>query len=182
MNNFVKPGLFAVGLAFCLASPVAAQIEKNPVGAINATIGGEAYAGETLDVPSEGTSTADFQSFGPVTTLSIQAHDPQAESIMHNVVAIEISIMGEGTSASIMDGSSISWWPDGMSVPFYLSDGSGVVPEVNIDDLSLEDGAGFIKGSFSALICRYEKILEEPDMDDCRPVEGSFDTALRDAS
>lgn len=54
MKHFCKPGLAAAGFVFCLVSPAMAQIGKNPVGAINATIDGETYAGETLDVPSEG--------------------------------------------------------------------------------------------------------------------------------
>ncbi|WP_205758644.1 hypothetical protein [Qingshengfaniella alkalisoli] len=178
-RSVFKPVPGAVGLVLCLAVPGLAQIEKTSVGAINATIGGEPYAGDTLDVPSEGTATADFQSFGPVTMISVQAHDPQDESIMHNVLSIEISLMGEGASATLMEDPTVWWWPEGMSEPFYFSEDSGVVPDVKIDELSLEDGAAAIKGSFSAQICRKESMFAEADMNECKPIEGTFDTALR---
>jgi hypothetical protein len=172
--------LTASGLTLCLAQPVLAQIAKTPVGAVEATIDGEPYSGETLDVPSEGTSTAEVRSFGPVTSISIQAHDPEAESIMRNILSIEVSLMGSDASASIME-ASLSWWPDGMSEPFYLSEDSGTAPEVLLDALSLEDGAAAARGSFSAVVCRRDSMFAEPDTSDCRQVEGTFDTALRKA-
>ncbi|MFW8566112.1 hypothetical protein [Orrella sp. 11846] len=174
------PILAAFGLAFCMAQPALAQIARTPVGAVNATIDGTPYAGETLDVPSEGTSTAEFRSFGPTASLSIQAHDPEAESIMRNVLSIKISLMGSDASASIMD-ASVSWWPDGMSKPFYLSEDSGTAPEVVFDALSLEDGASTAQGSFSAIVCRKDSMFAEADTSDCRQVEGTFDTPLRKA-
>ena len=87
MKLYQAPVLAAFGLALCLAQPALAQIVRTPVGAVNATIDGTPYSGETIDVPSEGTSTAEFRSFGPVTSISIQAHDPEAESIMRNVLS-----------------------------------------------------------------------------------------------
>lgn len=177
MNPYQAPILAAFGLTLCLAQPALAQTARTPVGAVNATIDGTPYAGETLDVPSEGTSTAEFQSFGPVTSISIQAHDPEAESIMHNVLTIEVSLMGSDPSASIMD-ASISWWPEGMSPPFYLSEDSGTAPQIVFDALSLEDEAA-AQGSFSAVVCRRESMFAEADTSDCLPVEGSFDTVLR---
>ncbi|QRX65052.1 hypothetical protein JS578_13350 (plasmid) [Dysgonomonadaceae bacterium zrk40] len=174
------PILAAFGLTLCLAQPALAQIARTPVGAVNATIDGTPYAGETLDVPSEGTTTAEFRSFGPVTSLSIQAHDPQAESIMRNVLSVEVSLMGSDASASIMD-VSVSWWPDGMSEPFYLSEDSGTAPEIVFDAISLEDGAAAAQGSFSAVVCRRDGMFADADTSDCLPIEGTFDTALRKA-
>ena len=79
MKPYKAPILAALGLTLYMVQPALTQIAKTAVGAVDATIDGAPYAGETLDVPSEGTSTAEFRSFGPVTSLSIQAHDPQAE-------------------------------------------------------------------------------------------------------
>lgn len=171
--------LAASGLTLCLAQPALAQIATTPVGAVNATIDGEPYTGETLDVPSEGTSTAEIRSFGPVTSIQIQAHDPEADSLMRNVLTIEVSLMGSDASASIME-TTISWWPEGMSPPYYLGEDSGTAPEVVFDRLSLEDG-GSAQGRFSAVLCRRDSLLAEADTSDCLPVEGTFDTALRKA-
>ena len=179
MKLHKAPILAAFGLTLCLAQPALAQIAITPVGAVNATIDGEPYSGETLDVPSEGTSTAEFRSFGPVTSISIQAHDPEADSLMRNVLTIEVSLMGSDASASIME-TTISWWPEGMSPPYYLGEDSGTAPEVVFDRLSLEDG-GSAQGRFSAVLCRRDSLLAEADTSDCLPVEGTFDTALRKA-
>lgn len=179
MNLYQAPILAAFGLTLCLAQPALAQIARTPVGAVNATINQDPYVGETLDVPSEGTSTAEFRSFGPVTSISIQAHDPEAESIMSNVLSIEVSLMGSDAAASMIE-PSVSWWPEGMSSPFYLSEDSGTDPEVIFDALSLKDGAS-AQGSFSAVVCRRDGMFAEADTSDCLPVEGTFDTALRKA-
>ncbi|RDD99789.1 hypothetical protein DTW92_02525 [Paracoccus pantotrophus] len=179
MKLYQAPILAAFGLTLCLAQPALAQIAKTAMGSVEATIGDSAYSGETLDVPSEGTSTAEIRSFGPVTSIQIQAHDPESESIMRNVLTIEVSLMGSDASASIME-TTISWWPEGMSPPYYLGDDNGTAPEVVFDRLSLEDG-GSAQGRFSAVLCRRDSLLAEADTSDCLPVEGTFDTALRKA-
>ncbi|WP_417584397.1 hypothetical protein [Pelagibacterium sp.] len=178
MKLYPAPILAAFGLTLCLAQPALGQIAKTVVGSVEATIGDMAYAGETLDVPSEGTSTAEIRSFGPVTSISIQAHDPEADSLMRNVLTIEVSLM-EGNASGFEP--SVAWWPEGMSPPFYLSEDSGRAPEIVFDALSLEDEAAAAQGSFSAVVCRRESMLTEADTSDCRQVEGTFDTALRKA-
>lgn len=86
-----------------ISQTATAQIETVPVGTVTATIGEAAYVGETLDVPSEGTSTAEWRTFGPVSSLSIQANDPDAESIMQGILTIEISLMGTDASGATTD-------------------------------------------------------------------------------
>ena len=180
MRLYQAPTLAAFGLVICMAHPALAQIGKTPMGTLEATIDGMPYSGETLNVASEGTSTAEFRSFGPVTSLSIQAHDPQAQSIMHNILTIEVSLMGTDASASVMD-VSVSYWPEGMGEPFYLSEDSGTAPQIDFDALSLEDGTSAAQGNFSAVICRRDGMFADTDTGDCRQVEGTFDTALRKA-
>jgi hypothetical protein len=169
----------ALASAFLLTSASLARTGTTPIGEIEATIGDTSYVGETLDVPSEGTSTAEYQSFGPVLSISIQAHDPRSDSIMHNVLSIEISLMGTDASASLMEGSSVSWWPKGMGEPFYMSENSGQEPEIALETISLDEGAARATGRFSARMCRQDSFTSKPDLTDCLTVEGRFDTALR---
>lgn len=161
-----------------MSQTATARIETVPVGTVTATIGEAAYAGETLDVPSEGTSTAEWRIFGPVSTLSIQAHDPEAASIMQGILSIEISLMGTDASAAMMD-ASVSWWPEGMNEPFYISEAIGPDLEIAIDSLSLKDEGSTITGSFTAELCRKDSFFAETDRGNCLPVEGRFDTALK---
>ncbi|MWD29668.1 hypothetical protein E0K89_019490 [Aquicoccus sp. SCR17] len=157
-----------------------AQIETAPVGTVTATIGEAAYEGETLDVPSEGTSTAEWRTFGPVSSLSIQAHDPDAESVMQGILTIEISLMGTDASAAMMD-ASVSWWPEGMNAPFYMNEDIGGDLSISIDTLSLEEEGSTITGSFSSQLCRKDSFFADADMGECIPVEGRFDTSLKKA-
>ncbi|MEY8839577.1 hypothetical protein AB9K41_11175 [Cribrihabitans sp. XS_ASV171] len=171
--------VIATGLLM-ISQTAIARIETVPVGTVTATIGEEAYEGETLDVPSEGTSTAEWRTFGPVASLSIQAHDPDAESIMQGIMTIEISLMGTDASAAMMD-ASVSWWPEGMNAPFYMNEEIGGGLSISIDTLSLEEEGSTITGSFSAQLCRKESFFADADTENCLPVEGHFDTALKKA-
>lgn len=169
----------AVTLAFTvgLAMPAVAQMQKNAVGTIEATIDGVAYRGETLEVPSEGTSTAGFMAIGPMTSVTIQAHDPDSDNIMHNVLNIELTMSGDALVGSMIP-PSLSYWPAGMNAPFFISEESGTEPSVTIDEVSFADGEAFIRGSFSARPCKQESFFAEIDTDDCVTVEGTFDTFL----
>lgn len=153
--------------------------ETVPMGTMTATIGSEAYAGKTLDVPSEGTSTAEVRTIGPMMSVSIQAHDPEAASIMQGILAVDFMLMGTDGSSTPMT-PSISCWPEGMNAPFFQSEEGGTA-EVALDDLSLNDPAS-AKGSFAATLCRKDSFFAETDMNDCRIVEGRFETVLREAS
>mgnify|MGYP000924663676 CR=1 FL=1 len=180
MKLLQTPVLTAIGLTLFVGQTALAQTATTSVGAVDARIDGMSYSGETLDVASEGTSTAEVRSFGPITSISIQAHDPKAENIMHNVLGIEVSLMGSETPVSGME-ASVSWWPEGMRNPFYLSEDSGTAPEIVFDALSLDNGSAATQGIFSAVVCRRDTMFAEPDMSDCRQVEGTFDTVMRKA-
>lgn len=153
--------------------------ETVPMGTMTATIDGDTYEGQTLDVPSEGTSTAEVRAFGPMMSVSIQALDPALASRLQGVVVVEFSLMGSGGSPAPMT-PSISWWPDGMNAAFFQSEEGGAA-EVTLDTLSLDDPAS-ATGRFSASLCRKDSFFAEADTDDCKTVEGRFETALRDAS
>lgn len=169
-----------VGLTLCLSQPVMAQTEKVAVGTIAASIGATTYEGETLDVPSDGTATAEFRTFGPMRSVSIQGHDPNAESIMRNVLTLDLMVMGNDASATVSD-ATVAYFPEGMSAPFYHSEQSAPPAQIVLDTLSFEDGAARATGSFTALVCRKDDYFSEADENDCLPVEGRSDTALRDS-
>ncbi|MCC5978100.1 MAG: hypothetical protein JJU21_08570 [Salinarimonas sp.] len=183
MSSFPSPaighvrrtlGLFAFA-ALIAAAPAQAM---EPIGEINGEIGGDSFAWETLDVPSEGTATAEFEAFGPVTTISIQGHEQGGESRMRNVISLDLSLMGEGDAGSIMD-ADISFFPDGLSGPFYISTDAPREAEISFDTLTLSDDAGMAEGSFTALLCRQDSFMTPPDLEDCIEANGRFSTRLR---
>lgn len=153
-------------------------VERSHIGEVNATMDGTAYRGATLAVPSDGTATAEFRKLGPATMISVQAHDPDAESVMSNVFNVSFTLAGEGASAPLT-GVTISYFPEGMDEPFYSSESSETAPQISLEFLSLEEGSALAIGQFTASLCRKERFFAEADTSDCMNVEGSFDTALR---
>ncbi|MFU8863334.1 MAG: hypothetical protein ACNA7O_05425 [Rhodobacterales bacterium] len=166
-------------VVFGLGMPATAQ--TNAIGTVEATIDGVAYRGETLEVPSEGTATAEFMAIGPMTTVTVQAHDPEADSIMHNVLSVELMMEGTELAGPMMP-PTVSYWPEGMRAAFYIMDETGTAPEITIDDVSLVAGEAFIRGSFTAQACKQESFFSEIDLDDCITIEGSFDTPMHETS
>ena len=177
-HNKLRAGVISCLLLSFFGQTVVAQ-ESVAVGTMTATIDGDAYAGQTIDIPSQGTSTAEFRATGPVMSVSIQAHATGAESFMQDVMVVEFMLMGAGGAPNPMT-PSVSWWPEGMNAPFFQSDEGGTA-EVTLDTLSLDDPAS-ATGSFVATLCRKDGFFAEADTSDCRAVEGRFETALREGS
>ncbi len=181
--NFTPARIFCAagltGFALVAAQFSMAQAQSAPMGAIEASIGGKGYVGETRKVPS-GTSTATFQAYGPMVNLTLQAHDPQADRTMQNIVTMQISLMGNDASASVT-ASSVSYWPDGMNEPFYTSEEGGGETQVTFDTLTFNGGDARASGTFTTTVCAKESYFREIDKTDCLPVEGRFDTALHKA-
>lgn len=157
------------------------QIAKEKIGTLAATIDGVAYRGEMLNVPSEGTSTAEFMAFGPMTTVSIQAHDPLADAILDNVFSIDITLTGNDASAGIAD-ASVSYFPEGMSAPFFVNEDNEAETEVTLETLSFETGAASVTGRFKAKLCRKASMFSEADTADCIDTAGTFETALSESA
>ena len=173
------PFTAAMGAILCLPQPALAQKGSKPLGILSATIGGQAYAGHTLEHPSEGTSTANFRSIGPATQITVQAHDPKTKSAMHNVVTLDMTVMGKNAAATVTSGS-VSWWPKGMRQPFYINEGNETNTMVEIETLNLND-SGQITGRFSSMLCKKTSMFAAVDTSDCLPIKGTFETTLRDS-
>lgn len=173
-NAFLSTAL----VTMLMAAPALAI---SPMGEITGEIGDEAFLWETLDVPEEGTATAEFEAFGPVTSVTIQGHEQGGESLMRNVVSLTVSLMGEGASASVMD-VDVSFFPEGMSGAFYMSTDAPRAAEISFDKLDLAGEEGRAEGSFSALLCRQDDFMTPPDVDDCIEARGEFATSLRGRS
>ena len=179
MNHSIIRLLCVGSLIGLGAAPLTiAQIRTNAIGTLEASIDGEAYSAEMLEAPSEGSATADFLLMGSMVNVTIQAHDPEAESRMKNVLSMDINLVGTDATASVTD-STVSYWPDSMSGPFYTSDEGGGDTEVMLDTLSLDNSKGQISGSFTTTVCAKESYFAEIDMTDCLPVEGTFETDLQ---
>ncbi len=170
-SRILVPAILAVTFGFSGA----ALGQPAPMGAIEGTIDGEAMDWLTFDVPSEGTATAELRMLGPMTMLSIRGHN-DVGSIMEHVLSLEIALSGP-ESSDVMQ-VTINYFPEGMS-DFYVDDYEGSDTTVTLDALDLDGEGGAVSGSFSARLCHLAGPEAEVDTDDCRDVEGSFETELR---
>ncbi|WP_022730025.1 hypothetical protein [Fodinicurvata sediminis] len=170
--------ILATGLGTVLLASTTLAQETEPMGRIQATIAGEEGHWETLAVPAEDAATATFRSSGATTHIAIQGHDPQADSLLKNVLNIEATVADNGTSAEVMD-AGVNLFPDGLDNPFFVSDAEAGAANISFDSLELGEETGHAEGSFTATICRREGIMEEADPNSCRSVEGQFSTELQ---
>lgn len=171
----IRTAPFATTLAasFALAAPALAM---DPIGTITGTLDGEPREWRTVSVPSEGTTTANLQSFGPVTTVSIQGHDLDGGSIMRGVLSIDVGLMGPDASAMRVD-ESVGYYPDGMSGPFWVAGQEGGAVEIAFDTLALT-GEQAATGTVTADLCRKEGMFDPADTNDCIRLEARFETPL----
>jgi len=65
---------------------------------------------------------------------------------------------------------------------FYTSSDGGGEASVTFERLDLDAGVGHATGSFQGTLCRMEgaRLMDGPDLSDCLPAEGRFDTALQE--
>ena len=96
--------------------------------------------------------------------------------MMRNVLSLDITLMGEGPSAQTFD-ATLSLFPEGMSRPFFTSGDGGTEVDVRFEELDLSE-RGHARGTFSGQLCRQDGMFSEPDLNDCRAVEGTFETQL----
>lgn len=168
-------GVLAAGM---LLSAAAAAAELEQLGTIEASIDGEQGRWETLAAPAKETATANYRITGATTSIAIQGHDPEAESMRQNVLNLEVTLLGERAGAEVLS-AGVNLFPDGLDTPFYVSDAEGAGASVTFESLTLGNEEGEAVGSFTATICRREGISAEADPNNCREVEGRFDTELR---
>jgi hypothetical protein len=164
------------GAAALLALTASPGWAMQQIGTIEATIGGESGTWTTIHMPSEGTATAEHSRMGPMTSISIQGHDPDSGSMMRNVISLDVTLMGEGPSAEALD-PALALFPEGMTGPFYTSGDGELEVRIQFDELDLSE-RGHTRGSFSGQLCRQDGMFSEIDLDDCRAIEGTFDTEL----
>lgn len=158
-----------------------AEIKSSNTGQFNAMIDGVAYRAEALNDPSKRASTAEFRDLGVVKTVKLQVHNAQGKDVMSDIITVEFSIAGDNTSAPVT-GVTIAYWPNGMDVPFYSSEGSETESQVTLKALSMQENDASVTGQFVANLCRKDEFFSEADGSDCVSIKGTFDTGLRESA
>jgi hypothetical protein len=168
--NLITLGVCLLTLAGCSAAA------KDGIGQIEAEIGGEDYHGITLGKTSEHAASAELMTMGPMTMVSMQAHDLDTGGIMDNVVNLKVSLMGASANAQIIE-AEVSYWPEGMGSPFYISTGANVPLSIEWDRLEVGEEP-FAAGSFSGELCLQADFYTPADTTNCKSITGTFSSAL----
>lgn len=161
-------------LFLTMATPALA-FETEEIGTLAANFGGEAITQPTVKVIDGDNvdSTATLHLLGPFTALSISGFRPD-----NAILSIGVSFLSETPSAGTSPvGVEISYWPTG-GVEHWTAYEAPGLDNINFTTLTLEGDKGHVTGTFNATLCHMADYEEEADMDNCRPIEGSFDTLI----
>ncbi|MCC5961623.1 MAG: hypothetical protein JJU09_00725 [Rhodobacteraceae bacterium] len=120
-------------------------------------------------------------------TLTISGHDPASPNILtEQTLALDVYLysdeppLGQPMQADITYVLEAS----GSFIPavFYTSSDGGGEASVIFERLDLGAEDGHATGTFQGNLCRMEgaRLMDGPDLSDCLPVEGRFDTALQE--
>jgi hypothetical protein len=158
-----------------LAGVPALAIE--PIGTIDGTLNGESRTWRTLGAGENNEATATIQRFGPVSTLSIQGHDPNSDAMMRGVLTINTGVMGSETATELMD-TSVGYFPQGMGRAFYIADEEAGSIELLFDQADFQED-GVVGGTVSAELCLKTGIFASADEEDCIHLKVRFETQLQ---
>ena len=118
------------------------------------------------------------------TDLTIGGHDPDSPNILTDgTLTLELTLPDGPVAAGTTLPATVTYVVEGGSlIPqlFYVSGEDGREGSVTFDRLEIAPGGGHAIGRFEATLCRMEaaRLMAGPDLSDCIPAVGVFDTAL----
>lgn len=149
------------------------------VGTVDVDLGGEVRTFHTVGMKRDGQTamTSTFNLSDRLSDLTIQAH-PVPRFTSTDVISINASWFGAYSDGAAPASVEVLWLPEGMSKPFYTSDQVSEAPVLEIGMINRDGETGQITGTISATVCRVSGLYEPPDMEDCLPLTGTFDTQV----
>ena len=167
-----------LSIATMVAFAMPTVINAEEVGKINLTMNGEAREFFVISATrgDETVRTASFKDDGRLPSLDVQGH-PVPRFTASDVFSISAFWFGSFDPGKSPD-VEIIYLPETMTKPFYTSDQVPEAPQFTLDSFEQDGTSGRATGSFTAKLCFVPKLYEPPDMNDCKVIEGTFDTAL----
>jgi hypothetical protein len=157
----------------CFGSPIRA-FEIEEIGTIEATFDGERIAQPTVMVSDGDVTQATAFLFLPGAGFS--AFSMSGYSADNKRLSVEVDFMAEDIGpATAPFGVTISYAPEGTAL-HWTSEDAPTPPSVTFSTLEIVGDEGRAAGTFAALLCYAEGYESGGDPENCRPIEGSFDT------
>ncbi|KPP83659.1 MAG: hypothetical protein HLUCCA08_07620 [Rhodobacteraceae bacterium HLUCCA08] len=146
--------------------------EVEEIGKITATFDDETFERSTVIV-------TDGDLVSPTANLFLSLNNFSGLSLMTEdadfVVEANFMSHAPGPETAPISTSVTYASPDG-NMQFWQSEGAPEPLEVTFTTLSVEGDKGHAAGSFRGVLCLADGLGAEVDPDNCRPIEGTFDT------
>lgn len=156
-----------------VASPALA-FEIEEIGTIEATFDGERIAQPTVMVRDGDESQATAFLF--LVGAGFSAFSVSGYSADNKRLSVEVDFMAEDIGpATAPFGLTISYAPEGTAL-HWTSEDAPTPPSVTFSTFEIVGGEGRAVGTFAALLCYAEGYESGGDPENCRPIEGRFDT------
>jgi hypothetical protein len=156
------------------AAPVFAQQDLQTIGQIEAEFDGETLSQTTVsyldEVKREG--TASLTTSSGYTGLSIYAVEGRPISIEAMYAS---TAMPDPTSRPVS--MTIGYFPNGFT-SYWTSEDAPEPVRITFDQLDTGTDAPHARGTFEAVLCFVAEMNAGPDIDNCKPITGRFDTQL----
>lgn len=156
-------------------STSALAFEIAPIGTIEADFAGEAIAHATAKVTKGDrvSSTAFLHLIGAFSSLSLTG-------LGDNNARLDISVSFQSDAPDVkmlpVD-VEISYAPTGKAQRWIANETPGR-DNISFTTLTFEGDEGHVTGTFSASLCYAESYEDDADMENCRPIKGSFDSPI----
>lgn len=158
-----------------LAMPALA-FEIEEIGKIKATFGSETIMQPTVLAKQGPESSATASLILPGAGFSALSFS--GYSVDNKRLGLELSYKTERPDPKTVPYDlTITYSPKGNKA-HWTSEGAPSPAKVTFTTLETKGKEGRAVGSFKALLCYAESLASDPDMKNCRPIEGSFDTKI----
>lgn len=171
MKSFPSRTLSLLAFVLPLLALPAHAWEVEEIGTITATFADETFERSTVIV-------TDGDLVSPTANLFLTLNNISALSLLTEdgnfVINADFMSHAPGPETAPIS-TSMSFAPDG-NMQFWMSEGAPEPLEVTFTTLSVEGDKGHAAGSFRGVLCFADGLGAEVDPDNCRPIEGTFDT------
>jgi hypothetical protein len=158
-----------------LASPAMAM-EVEEIGTLQTTFDGESFTLPTVLATRDKERSPTAYLFRPgagFSHLTVSSHSPGNPRVF-----VEVDYFAETPGRdSAPHFVAITYYPPGTR-QHWTSEEAPTPPSVTFTTLDVEREEGRAVGTFEALLCFAEDYGADADLDNCRTIEGSFDTRI----
>lgn len=174
LNYAFAAKLGTVVCAFMLLIAPAQAMKTEEIGKLTANFAGETITQPTVLVKGEekGNTAFLFVQQAGFSSLSLAGYSADNSRLGIDVSYFSLQPTPETTPMDV----TITYSPPRPSKGFWTSGEAPHSATITFTTFETNGNQGRVVGTYQAQLCRAESIGSEPDTDNCRPIEGTFDS------